>query len=194
MAEAVTNDPHAPSDDAAAPMNPWRVRLVYAFVGVFVLGHLYEIARQQEHWPFTNYPMWAKVTRDWHVREVMPFGVTDEATPREIDLRDPNYFAPMPAIYQRLNFQRAAGREKLRDPMLRDYLGRYEQLRKAGRHGGPPLKGLRLYEWYWTMDPHASNAASPDRKTLLYEYPAPTTRPTTQLPTQLATQPAGGGQ
>jgi hypothetical protein len=171
--------------EPAAPMNPWRVRMVYAVVGVIVLGHLYEIVRQQEHWPFTNYPMWARVSRDWHVREVMPFGVTDEPAPREVDLREPGYFAPMPAIYQRLNFQRAAGREKLRDPMLGDYLRRYEQLRRAGRHGGPPLKGLRLYEWYWTMDPRASNVKSPDRKTLLYEFPAPATQP--------ATRPAGGG-
>ena len=171
--------------EPAAPMNPWRVRMVYAVVGVIVLGHLYEIVRQQEHWPFTNYPMWARVSRDWHVREVMPFGVTDEPAPREVDLREPGYFAPMPAIYQRLNFQRAAGREKLRDPMLGDYLRRYEQLRRAGRHGGPPLKGLRLYEWYWTMDPRAGNVKSPDRKTLLYEFPAPATQP--------ATRPAGGG-
>ncbi len=163
-------------------MNPLRVRLVYAVVGVIVLGHLHEIARQQEHWPFTNYPMWARVTRDWHVREVMPFGVTDQQPPREFDLRDPKYFAPMPAIYQRLNFQRAAGRASVRDRMLGDYLRRYDQLRRDGRHDGPPLKGLRLYEWNWTMDPRAGNAKSPDQKTLLYEFPPASTRP------------AGGGQ
>lgn len=159
------------------PVPPRRVWLVYAVVGVIVLGHLHEIIRQQEHWPFTNYPMWARVTRDWHVREIMAFGVTDEPAPREFDLRDPVYFAPMPAIYQRLNFQRAAGREKIRDAMLGDYLRRYEVLRRAGRHAGPPLKGLRLYEWVWTMDTRASNAQFPDRKTLLYEFPAPQTRP-----------------
>ena len=97
-------------------------------------------------------------------------------------MRDPKYFAPMPAIYQRLNFQRAAGRANVRDRMLGDYLRRYEQLRLAGRHDGPRLKGLRLYEWYWTMDRDASNAKSPDKQTLLYEFPAP------------QTQPAGGGQ
>ena len=158
------------------------MRLVYAVVGVIVLGHLHEIVRQQEHWPFTNYPIWARVTRDCHVREVMPFGVTVEPAPREFDLRDPKYFAPMPAIYQRLNFQRAAGRPGLRDPMLADYLRRYEQLRLAGRHDGPKLKGIRLYEWLWTMNADASNARSPDRQTLLYEFPAPQTRP------------SGGGQ
>ena len=158
-------------------MNPRRVWLVYAVVGVIVLGHLHEIVRQQEHWPFTNYPMWATVTRDWHIREVMPFGVTDETGSREFDLREPKYFAPMPAIYQRLNFQRAAGRANVRDRMLGDYLRRYEDLRRAGRHDGPPLKGLRLYEWVWTMDRYAGNAATPDRKSLLYEFPPAATRP-----------------
>ena len=158
-------------------MSPWRVRLVYGVVGVIVVGHLHEIVRQQEHWPFTNYPMWARVSRDWHVREVMLFGVTDEPSPREVDLRDPSFFAPMPAIYQRLNFQRAASREKVREAMLGDYLRRYEQLRRDKRHTGPPLKGLRLYEWHWTMDPAAANARNPDRAKLLFEYPAPVTRP-----------------
>ena len=181
MSDRATNDPPATAT-APAPMNPWRVRLVYAVVGVVVLGHLHEIVRQQEHWPFTNYDMWARVTRDWHVRQVMPFGVTDEPAPREVDLRDPKFFAPMPALYQRLNFQRAATRTNVRDVMLADYLRRYDQLRRARKHDGPALKALRLYEWYWTMDVNATNAASPDRKTLLYEFPAP------------ATRPAGGGQ
>jgi hypothetical protein len=166
----------------AQPMKPWRMWLVYGVVGVIVLGHVYEIVRQQEHWPFTNYEMWAKVTRDWHVSEIVPVGVSDEPEPREVDLRNPAYFAPMPLHYQRLNFRRAASREKLRDRMIEDYLRRYEFLRSHGKHNGPPLKGLRLYEWYWLMDRSASNAQAPDRRTLLYQYPAGSTRP------------SGGGQ
>ena len=165
------------TEPTAQPMKPWRMWLVYAVVGVIVLGHLHEIVRQQEHWPFTNYEMWARVTRDWHVAEVVPVGITDEPEPREVVLLDPAYFAPMPLNYQRLNFRRAAGRANLRDRILEDYLRRYDHLRTTGRHDGPPLKGVRLYEWYWMMDRHAGNAASPERKTLLYQYPAASTRP-----------------
>jgi hypothetical protein len=130
--------------------------------------------------------MWARVTRDWNVAEIVPVGVSDEPTPREVDLRDPAYFAPMPLHYQRLNFRRAAGRASVRDRMIDDYLRRYEFLRSHGGHGGPPLKGLRLYEWSWTMNRTASNAQTPDRKTLLYEHVAPGHPPQTRA--------AGGGQ
>jgi len=37
---------------------------VILLVGAIVLGHLYDIARQQEHWPFSNYPMWARPGRE----------------------------------------------------------------------------------------------------------------------------------
>src|SRR5688500_4024840 len=99
--------PHMPATADATPtlvepMKPWRVRAVYGVVGVIVLGHLHEIARQQEHWPFSNYEMWARVTRDWSVKEVVPVGFGDDPAPWETDLNDPSYFAPMPLHYQRL--------------------------------------------------------------------------------------------
>jgi hypothetical protein len=54
-------------------------------------------------------------------------------------------------------------------PLLRDMLERYERLRSAGAHDGPPLRAVRLYEVEWTLDPHAANLQSPDRKQLLAE-------------------------
>jgi hypothetical protein len=90
----------------------------------------------------------------------------------EVPLTDPAYFAPMPVYYQRLNFSKIAVRPKTRDAVLRDYLAAYERRREAGLHQGPPLNGMRLYEHSWTMDRHASNAKTPDRRTLVYAYPA----------------------
>jgi hypothetical protein len=52
--------------------------------------------------------------------------------------------------------------------ITRDYLKRYEQRRQAGLHNGPPLKGLRMYQFTWQMDRDASNAASP-MKALFFE-------------------------
>ena len=150
-------------------MKPWRVWLVYGIVAVLTLGHLMEIVRQTEHWPFSNYPMWARVTRDWNVRVADPVGVTAANPSLEVKLTDPRYFAPMPVYYQRLNLERAARRK--RDDMLRDYLARYERRRAAGEHDGPPLRGVRVYENGWLMDRDASNVATPERRTLLYEYP-----------------------
>src|SRR5687768_5635423 len=150
MSPPMPKDPRAtPASTAipAEPMRPWRVRMVYGVVGVIVLGHLHEIVRQQEHWPFTNYEMWARVTRDWSLKEVVPVGLGNGPTMWELDLNDPSYFAPMPLHYQRLNFRRAASRPQLRDRMLGDYLRHYERRRAAGLHAGPSLKGIRLYEW-----------------------------------------------
>ena len=159
-----------------------RLYVAHAALGFILLGHGYDIVRQQEHWPFSNYPMWARLSREWHVRQVAPVGLTDDSPPREVDLMYEGYFAPMPLQYQRLKFQAVArGRRAAeRDKVLGDYLGHYERRRAAGLHGGPPLVGMRLYERHWDMNKHASNAATPDRTTLLYEY----------RPSGAATQPA----
>jgi hypothetical protein len=153
-------------------MTRWRVWLVYVIVAVLVLPHLMEIVRQTEHWPFSNYPMWARVSHEWHERQIVPVGVRADDPETEVPLTDPAYFAPMPVYYQRLNFSKIAGRAKTRDAVLRDYLAAYERRRAAGLHQGPPLKGVRLYEHHWTMDRHASNAETPDRRTPVYAYPA----------------------
>lgn len=160
-----------------------RLYLVHAVIGVLLLGHGYDIARQQEHWPFTNYPMWARLSKEWHVRGVAPVGLADDAPPQEVDLMNEAYFAPMPLQYQRLKFQAVARGRRVaeRDKVLGDYLHHYEKRRAAGLHDGPPLVGVRLYERYWDMNKYASNAAAPDRTTLLYEYrpKAGATSPTT---------------
>ena len=166
---------------APRPMRRWRVWLVNGLAALLVLGHLMEIARQTEHWPFSNYPMWARVSKEWHETQVLPMGVSADDPSEEVALTDPAYFAPMPVYYQRLNFRSAARKPGVRDRMLREYLDRYERRRSDRLHSGPPLKGIRLYELYWMMDRGASNAAAPERKTLLYQYPpaAPATQPLT---------------
>jgi hypothetical protein len=152
-------------------MRRWRVWLVNGVVAVLVLGHLMEIARQSEHWPFSNYPMWARVSTEWHETQVVPVGVTASEPAAEVPLTDPAYFAPMPLFYQRLNFRSVYKQPGQRDTLLRDYLERYER-RRAGRlHNGPPLRGIRLYELYWTMDRGATNVKAPERRTPVYEYP-----------------------
>jgi hypothetical protein len=177
-------------DQTATPMRPWRVRMVYAVVGVIVLGHLYEIARQREHWPFSNYPMWAQVTDKWELKNVDVVGVTDSADAAEVKLDDPAYFAPLPVYYQRLILGKFARRQSTRERVFADYLRRYEQRRKAGLHHGPPLKGLRAYEVVWTMDPTASNVRTPDRRAVLYESPATATGPASAPASAPATTPA----
>lgn len=179
------------------PMKPWRVWLVYGVVGAIVLGHLWDIAWQVEHWPFSNYEMWARPTKEWHIENVVPVGLTVAQSPGEVELTDPAYFAPLPPHYQKIAISRVARRESKRDAMLSDYLDYYERLRADGRHNGPRLRGVRLYEYYWDLDKQARNTAAPDRRTLLHEYDREGQRsPATAATTSPATAPAqtGAGQ
>lgn len=165
-------------------MRPWRVRLVSAVVLFVIVGHLHEILRQAEHWPFSNYPMWATVTRSWDVTQSLPVGVSGEGPTAEVPLTDPAYFAPMPIYHQRLALDRAARRHK--DAVLRDYLSHYERRRTAKLHAGPELRGIRIYQLAWTMDRNASNAKTPGEKRLLYEYPPPAAVPMTTSSSRLS--------
>jgi hypothetical protein len=157
------------------PMRPWRVWLAYGVVGVVVLGHGYDIARQVEHWPFSNYPMWARPATEWHIKNVVPVGLTAGPVPIEVELTDPAYFAPLPPHYQKIAFLRVASprRAGQRERMLRDYLDYYDKRRESRLHDGPPLQGIRLYEDYFDLRRDAANAGKPDRRTLLYEYVRP---------------------
>src|SRR5439155_24954100 len=38
-----------------------RIYFVYGLLAVLIGGHLYDVALRQEHWPFSNYPMFANV-------------------------------------------------------------------------------------------------------------------------------------
>jgi hypothetical protein len=173
----------------ATGISPGRRAMVYCVIAAILVPHLYDIARQQEHWPYSNYPMWARLSKDWHVMAVAPVGLTEDPARPEVELSDPAYFAPVPLHFQRLTFGPLKKSSARRDKVLGDYLRRYEDLRRAGKHDGPPLVGIRLYERYWDMDKRASNAATPDRTTLVYEYrsgsaptsaPAASTLPTTE--------------
>ena len=98
MAQQLAGGP-APAP-VVEPMKPWRVRLVYGVVGAIVLGHLDDIARQQEHWPFSNYPMWARPAKDWHIKNVVPVGLTVAQSPGEVELTDAAYLARRPELIQ----------------------------------------------------------------------------------------------
>jgi hypothetical protein len=55
------------------------------------------------------------------------------------------------------------------DKALWNCLNRYDALRKAGKHDGPELTGLRVYTCYWTLDPYGKTIEHPDKKVLVKE-------------------------
>ena len=57
---------------------------------------------------------------------------------------------------------------------LLDALSKYESERLAGKHDGPPLQGIRLYEVTWQFDDPAKSVADPpDQQELVYEVVQP---------------------
>src|SRR5688500_17914793 len=52
------------------------VNLLIAFI---VGASLYDIVRDEEHWPFSQYPMFSRVTNSRELRWLRLYGVTHEA-------------------------------------------------------------------------------------------------------------------
>jgi hypothetical protein len=131
-------------------------------------GSVYDIARDQEHWPFSQYPMFSGVWRASSFTWLRVFAVTDDG--REFALDANRYIWPFDlsrlpkALRQVLDSPELAPRL---DEALTGLLWRYHELARAGVHDGPPLAALRLYELEWTIDPAAANIDSPDRRRLL---------------------------
>lgn len=156
------------------PARP-RVLLVYGVIALITVGSLFDIVTGREHWPFSPYPMYATVARKRSLTVLRLYGVTKAAPAREIPLVAFRYIQPFNSA--RLEgalrtIMARRGRRPLQAALL-DCLQRYEKLRKAGRHDGPPLQAIRLCRVYWKLDPWARNVDSPNRKELILEVSTP---------------------
>jgi hypothetical protein len=145
-----------------------------AFVNIVLLavicGSLYDIVTDQEHWPFSQYPMFSGVWRSPTFTWLRLFGVSSDG--REFPLDANRYVAPfdqsrLPKALKRMTEARD-GESQLR-AALPDLFARYDQLRLAGEHDGPPIVAMRLYELEWTIDPQAANVDRPDRRRYIAE-------------------------
>lgn len=156
-------------------MSKQRVLLVNAFIVFLVANSLFDIALDEQHWPFAQYDMYSDVERSYSVSKLVLFGVEQEPPYHEIPLRG-SYIQPfdqarLNAAFRRINSKEK--REHLLNEALLDSLTRYEQLRLAGRHNGPPLQGVRLYKMRWRLDNQAENVDRPDRWELVAEVEQP---------------------
>jgi hypothetical protein len=133
-------------------------------------GSLYDIVRDEEHWPFSQYPMFRGVWRSPTFKWLRVFGVTADG--QELPLQEDRYIQPfdqsrLASAFRRI-LQKSDGTSRV-DEALSELLVRYDQLAAEGAHYGPRLAGLRLYELEWTIDAAAANVARPDRRRLLGE-------------------------
>lgn len=129
-------------------MTRGRLVTVYALLAVLVGGHLFDNVRRTEHWPFSNYPMFASVegNRLQTYRFTCLYADGTGAI-REMDF-NPDWVPSLPQY-------------KFADPMrdyldwnpnptrvhqlLADYLATYDACRRAGLNHGPDVTAVRVY-------------------------------------------------
>ncbi len=150
-----------------------KALLSFVFLA-FIAGSAYDLAMDQEHWPFSQYPMfsvaWHASTFSW----LRLYGVADDG--REFPLESNRYILPfdqsrLPKAFRQM-LERPDGVARARAGLV-DCLVRYRELRLQGEHDGPPLSALRLYKVEWRIDPAAANVDHPDRRELVAEADRP---------------------
>jgi hypothetical protein len=148
-----------------------RGLLVHLLIAGVIAGSVFDIATRQEHWPFSDYPMFAVI----HQKPVLEnwyrlYGVTYDN--REVAILKYSELWPLdqsrlPLGLRRL-YQQSGGHERAR-VAVDDILRRYELRRAQGLHKGPPLRALRLYAVNWDLEPYAANLDHPRSRELLIE-------------------------
>jgi len=153
-------------------MSKSRLLLIHLLIAGVVGGSFYDIVTRQEHWPFSNYPMFARVHRSPVLSWFRLFGVTPDN--REVPIVDHTYLWPLDQsrlpIGLRAVYQAQGNGPRLHDAVA-DALRRYEQRREAGLHKGPELRAMRLYSVDWDVVPYATNVDKPKSRTLLVDVP-----------------------
>ena len=157
-------------------MTKHRILIVQAVVALLIGGSFHDIITGEEHWPLSSYPMYARLAREFSYSSLELYGVTEEIPQHEIRLTAPEYIQPFDKSRLTVAFARLQSnpqREGLVSEALRDCLRRYENLRRTGRHQGPRLQGLRLYQVQWSLEPLAGNADRLSSRRLLAEVEWP---------------------
>src|SRR5215210_2580506 len=149
-------------------MSTRRLLIVHSIILFVVGGSLYDIGTRQEHWPFSNYPMFSVVHRQPILTWFRLFGVTPDG--REVALLRYNDLWPLdqsrlPLCLRHIVDSPESG-PRLQSA-LTDVMQRYNARRAKGEIRGPELRGIRLYKMAWTLEPFARNLESPSTRVLI---------------------------
>jgi hypothetical protein len=153
-----------------------RTRQVFAhalILGV-IAGSAYDIATRQEHWPFSDYPMFSAIHRGTVLEWPRLFGVTADGS--EVALVSHEYLWPLDQSRLPIGLRHIYATERNLERVhaaLEDCLERYERRRIAGQHDGPALRGIRLYVVAWDVQPYARNIDQPRSRQLIGEASLP---------------------
>ncbi len=157
-------------------MKRWREITVYVLIFVIACGSLFDIITHREHWPFSRYPMFSWLRRDYSYTEFKLFGVTKDNLHSEMNLLEPQYIQPLTIPHLSMTFKKKPDNltyEVYIKEVLTRILERYELLRLAGEHNGPQLRGISLYRYSWKLDPQGRRVEKPYDRELIYEITNP---------------------
>lgn len=157
----------APAPAQVRLMKPWRIVLVFALIAFIAFGHLYDIVKAKEHWPFSYYPMYARVEKPGVQQLLALYGKLRYPDGRTIDwLTSSRYVPPLNEGRLRVILMaawRGADREKKAKQVMRDYMRVYESRRIAGLHNGPPMEEIYLYDVTWKLRPDGNRQSKPSK-------------------------------
>lgn len=132
-----------------------RQRLVNLLLAGLLIASAYEIAVRGEHWPFSSYPMFSKTRTEARVLHHAILAIPQDGS-EAFPLYESKYIYPFLWYRQRAALRRMlngpGGTEAVKEG-LKDTLARYEYNRQQGRHDGPLLRSLQLYQIDWSIDP-----------------------------------------
>jgi hypothetical protein len=151
-------------------MTAIRRVVVNALLACLVCGSLYDIVRDSEHWPFSQYPMFSGIWRATTFRWYRLVGVREDGG--EVVLDRARYIQPFDQSRLHLAFVQLAARAdagRALQSAVANCLSRYERQRVNGVHDGPPLRAMRLYLLEWRLEPDARNVDHPDGRQLVAE-------------------------
>lgn len=150
------------------PLPKRRLAVVYGILVLLVGGTFLEVLTDERHWPFSKYPMYARIAQPTFRRPLV-YGV--EPSGREFPLLDREQLYPLSAAQVRQTMRRLrklpTAEQEVRRALL-DMRRRYELGRSQGRHDGPPIVAVRMYDCFWDMRGDLE-PGPPDRRELRFE-------------------------
>src|SRR5262245_47885583 len=136
------------------PMRRWRVVLVIAVVFVLIFAHFWDIITQTEQWPFSYYPMYARLEKKQSVTVISLFAVIKRDGKRQVvrvtDAPDLPQIAALNEGRLRVILLSAwnsndGNNTEAAKKVLGDYIRLYESRRMSGELDGPQMLEARLY-------------------------------------------------
>jgi hypothetical protein len=165
------------SDDTNPGVWPMgRVGMFAAYIPITLIigGSVFDMLRDTEHWPWSNFPMYSQIEeKGTTFEDYRLYGVLKSNPTAEFSLStDSRYTQPFDPSRLAEALSLLADDPRLHEG-LQDRLRRYEILRQSGAHNGPAISGLRLYRVGFVLKADAANSENPEEKILIDEVSSP---------------------